>query len=127
MRKIKNAKIDLFTGEEFQPKRDNQLFANRKNQICFNNRKAKANREHKAAINIPVDTNQKVLQRVLQNQIEVQRSREFLLGAGFNFNFITHRIKDGNGIQWSCVYEFQFRQQNDDQYLIQKTVIKENP
>ena len=126
MSKIKSLKIDPFTGEEFQPKRGNQFYANRKNQVDFNNLKAKVNREHKAAINTPLDTNRKVLQKVLQNQIKVQRSKEFLLGAGLDFNFITHRRTDENGIQWSCVYEFQFRQINDDQYLIQITVINEN-
>ena len=126
MKKIKNPRIDPFTGEEFQPKRENQLFANRKNQISFNNRKAKANREHKAAVNTPLDTNHKVMQKVLQNQIRVQRSKEFLLGAGLDFNFITHRRTDENSIQWNCLYEFQFRQLDYDQYLIERTVINEN-
>ena len=126
MRKIKNARIDPLTGEEFEPKRANQLFANRKNQITFNNRKAKANREHKAAVNTPLDNNHKVMKKVLQNQIRVQCSKEFLLGAGLDFNFITHRRTDENSIQWNCVYEFQFRQTDSDQYLIERTVISEN-
>ena len=50
-RKYKNVdlyKIDPYTGEEFEPMRSNQRFANRKNQIAYNNAKASKLRSVKA-------------------------------------------------------------------------------
>ena len=45
---IYSKKKDPFTGQEFIPTRHNQKFANRKNQIAFNNAKARRIRIEKA-------------------------------------------------------------------------------
>lgn len=93
---------DPLTGQEFVPKRSNQKFASRENQIRYNNLKAKEIRKAKSKTRKILDTNIKVLQIVLGPFSEIVRSYDYLLGAGLNFGFNTHTMKiDGN--TWTCI------------------------
>ena len=79
-------RIDPHTEEEFIPKRSNQVFANPRNRIAYNNQRAKELR-HK---NAPVDKVMKKNIRVLRQEMDGEREKvihnERLEGAEFNFD-----------------------------------------
>ncbi len=98
---------DPLTGEVFYPKRTNQQFASRKNQIRYNNLKAYKKRKAKSGVERLLDKNRTILSEILGNETEVIRSKDFLLGAGFHFGCQTHSIRKNNEI-WKCVYDYAF-------------------
>ena len=110
---------DLLTGEPFTPSRSDQKFANRQNQIRYNNLKAQQKRKAKADIDRTLDTNRNILKRLLGDKEQVTKSIEYLLGAGFHFGITTHKI-DKDDKRWNCVYEYAFIHLKDDQLLITK-------
>ncbi|MCF8273559.1 MAG: hypothetical protein K9I95_06980 [Flavobacteriaceae bacterium] len=89
-------RIDPYTGEVFYPKRNNQYFANRQNQIAYNNQKAKEIRDLMANIDNHIRNNWKILVDALKENKFVIRNKDYLLGCGYNFNFFhfTKIIKD---------------------------------
>lgn len=86
-------RTDPLTGEKFIPKRNNQKFATRSNQVRFNNKKARERRELKSEINKTLDKNRAILEQLHDNQPHVLHSKDFLLGAGYHFGCFTHSIK----------------------------------
>ncbi len=108
---------DLLTGELFTPSRSDQKFANRQNQIRYNNLKARQKRRAKAEIDRTLDTNRTILKKLLGTKKEVIKSRDFLLGAGFHFGISTHKIEKDNKL-WSCIYEYALVPIQDDMLLI---------
>jgi len=89
-------RIDLYTGEFFYAKRNNQYFATRKNQIAYNNQKAKEIRDLMAKIDNHIRNNWKILVDDLKEDEFAIRTKDYLLGCGYNFNFFnfTKKIKD---------------------------------
>ena len=112
--------IDPLTGEAFVPKRSDQKFANRENQVRFNNNKAKEKRKAMATITKALDTNRNILQKLLQHTKSTSKSRDFLLGAGFHFGISTHKIEDSKGELWSCIYDYALRLTDDEKFEITK-------
>ena len=120
-KKLKNMfykkKKDPFTGEEFTPKRYNQKFACRNNQIAYNNVKARKIREKKKPIDNVLETNRKILIRILKGAEAATVSKEFLLGAGFNFSFFNRSFsKDKSTYQ--CVYNYAITKLENGKYKI---------
>ncbi len=111
--------IDLFTKESFIKKRNNQKFANRKNQINYNNRLANEKRKIKAGLDKALDKNRNILKNLLGNEKEVIKSRDFLLGAGFNFSVQTNSKQINNGIYY-CVYDYGYLKMENGMYKIIK-------
>ncbi|RCT54583.1 hypothetical protein [Winogradskyella sp. KYW1333] len=103
----KEKAMDPLTGEEFVPKRSNQKFASRENQIRYNNLKAKEIRQAKSKTRKILDTNRRVLQIVLGPHNEITRSYDYLLGAGLNFGFNTHTMKM-QGVTWTCIDDYAY-------------------
>ncbi len=103
---------DPLTNEIFIKKRSNQVFANRKNQIRFNNLKAKEKRKENAEINRILNKNQDILKSVLNGKEKVIKSYDFLLGAGFNFTINTHCISRKE-MKWTCVYKYAYLYSRD--------------
>lgn len=99
--------IDPLTGEEFVPKRSNQKFATRENQIKFNNLKAAEERKAKARTRKILNSNRKVLKKVLGDKDEVKRSYDHLEGAGLDFGYNTHTITFGD-VKWICVDDYAY-------------------
>ncbi|MCA0131759.1 hypothetical protein [Winogradskyella alexanderae] len=116
---IMKTAIDPLTGEEFVPKRSNQKFASRKNQIRYNNLKAAEERQAKAKTRKILDSNRKVLQWVTGPNDEVERSMDFLKGAGLNFQYFTHKIKI-QGVTWTCIDDYAFALINKNTFKIIK-------
>ena len=110
-------RIDPYSGEGFIPKRYNQKFANRSNQIAFNNHKAREIREKKKPIDSVLEINRKVLLKVLNGKESEIKSREYLLGCGFNFNFF-NRSFNKDGVMYQSVYDYALTKENDGRYRI---------
>ena len=81
---------DPFTGEIFIPKRMNQIYANRKNQIACNNSKAFNKRQENKNTNNVLNKNYETLKRILGDKKEVNVSTDFLRGAQFDFKYFTN-------------------------------------
>ncbi len=96
---------DLLTQQSFYKKRTNQKFATPQNRIRYNNRKARRKRAAKAYIDRKLDRNRTILERILSGKKEVTVSRDYLLGSGFDFNFISYHTKVDNVI-YDGIYEF---------------------
>lgn len=98
---------DPLTGEDFIPKRNNQRFASRKNQVRFNNDLALKRKEYKCEILRQLENNWKALRNTLGNYSIIECSEEFLRGAGIHFGYITHSIMR-NGNRWNCVFNYAY-------------------
>ena len=113
---------DILTNENFIPKRHNQKFASRANQIRFNNIKSREKRMAKAFIDKPMDRNRTILKNILANNKEVVVTKEYMLGAGFDFSLYTHfkvidKIKN---ITEVYLYELGFTKNGNDKIKIFK-------
>lgn len=117
-----NQRKDPVTGEIFIPKRINQRFAKRQNQIRYNNLKAARKRRAKASIDKPLDKNRTILSRLLGDKKEIIKSRDYLLGCGYNFSYFTHsvRLKDTTNALAVCIYEFCLLTLDNNNYKIFK-------
>jgi len=109
----------LLTNEPFFKKRSNQKFANRRNQIRYNNIKAYEKRKAKAPTERILDKNRTILKKVLGDAKTVIRSRDYLLGAEYNFNMFSY-YRELNGKTYFGVYEFGIRKLDGDKYEIIK-------
>ena len=111
--------VDPLTNETFIKRRNNQKFATRRNQIRFNNIKAQKKRDAKASVTRILDRNRSILKRTLGDKKEIVVSRDFLLGAGFSFNYFSFQVAV-NGVTFAGIYEFGAAQIVKDQYKIVK-------
>lgn len=96
---------DLLTGETFTKLRSNQKFANRKNQIRYNNIIAKNKRIEKSSIDRILNMNLNILKNILGNEKEAEKSKDFLLGAGYNFKVLTYNCTIDDKL-YHCVYNY---------------------
>ncbi len=117
---MENKGIDPLTNEEFTKQRSNQIFACKENQIRFNNERARQKRNAMAAINKTLYNNRNVLRSILGEEQSVQRSKDFMLGAGYEFGVFTHNMRIDN-ILWYCVYEYGFCALEGERYSIRRT------
>jgi len=108
---------DLLTGEQFLKKRCTQKFANRKNQIRYNNRKAQQERAIKKKIDSPLSHNRRILSQLLGKDDEVIKSRDWLMALGYDFSVLTNTIKMDAALI-PCIYEFCIQKISNDQYKI---------
>jgi hypothetical protein len=115
---MENSK-DPLTQEEFVKRRSNQIFASSKNRIRFNNQKARQKRLMKGPVDRILDQNRKVLSRIIGGKTEIIVSKDFLLGAGFSFNYYSF-IKEINGVPYSGIYEYGIAKMPDDRFKIIK-------
>jgi hypothetical protein len=111
-------KIDPLTSEEFTAKRHNQRFSCRVNQIAFNNKLAREKRELLRESNTKLNTNRAILKKLYESG-EIEVSKEFLLGAGFNFMYYTQNY-NSKGRQFHAVYDFLIEILPNQQFLISK-------
>jgi hypothetical protein len=96
---------DPFTNEEFNPKRNNQKFANSKNRIKFHNTRANQLRVEKAFIDRPLNNNLKILNDIMADKEDETFHKEFLRGKGFNFEIFNSTCKT-EGTTGYCIYNF---------------------
>jgi len=114
-----NQRTDPFSGEVFIPKRSNQNFASRKNQVAYNNAKAQKIRALHTEIDSQIKKNWQILDGVLGIQEVSTKSKEFLLGAGYDFrlfnSYQTHEEHPYYG-----VYNYGIRTISETKYEIVK-------
>ena len=116
-----HSKKDPYSGELFIPIRSNQKFANRSNQIAWNNSKARAKRNAKKPTDHILDKNRTVLIQVLGNKNERIRSKDFLRGAGFSFGHYCQCIK-ADDIIYQLVYDYAIADNKDGTYTIKRFI-----
>ena len=109
---------DPFTSEEFTPKRHNQRFACRANQIAYNNMLARKKRELLREPNTKLNTNRTVLKKLFEKG-ETKVSSEFLRGAGFNFSYYTQNFNH-EGRQFHAAYEYLIEVLDNQKFKISK-------
>jgi hypothetical protein len=110
---------DPLTKEKFIPKRTNQRFSCRKNQINYNNIKARNTRQLKAPFDNILESNRKILVRLIKDKEKIVLSEEFLLGASFNFQFF-NRSFEKDAVKYQCVYQFAVGRLENGKYVIYK-------
>jgi len=108
---------------KFIPKHGNQLYHDKKCQQDFNNAKGKTTRDEKKAVQKPLDNNFKILKKILGTAKFVNKSREYLDGAGYNFfHFTAKSYTDSKLPAWRVFnyilielspIEFQILKQNE--------------
>lgn len=106
------------TKEEFIPRRTNQIYLNSKARIKFNNDKARAKRMITRSIDYAINNNWNILLKQLSGSDKTTRSKEFLLGAGFDFNYYQRAYVANAGtmhVIYNCGIVI-----NDDEVLIFK-------
>ena len=108
---------DILTGEVFIRTRNNQKFANRKNQIRYNNIIANNKRKAKSSVDRILDKNRNILKTILGNSTEAVKSKDFLLGAGFYFTTLTHQ-RTIEGKIYHCIYDYAYIKMDHNNYKI---------
>lgn len=111
-------KICPYTKKTFYG-RANQIYLDRQAQQDFNNMKARKKRLAKSPVDKALDKNRNILILILSGQTEVVRTKDFLLGAGFDFKYFSRSTRMGDKA-CQVVYEFCVIHLNDDQYKIKK-------
>lgn len=115
---------DPYTGEEFIPRRYNQKFANRKNQVDYNNSQARVNKQMVCSINKILEVNRKILKAYLDGSMSrgkdcVIIQKEMLLDGGFDFTYMTQSgIIEKEHVQ--LLYEYGLIFMKDDWFKIKK-------
>jgi hypothetical protein len=105
-------KTDPYSGEQFIPKRTNQIFANPENKSKFNNAKAKYYRDELNRINNALMKNFKVLNDLMKDQESITISYTELLKKGFDFTFFTHFTVEKES-QYPTIYYFMMVKTKD--------------
>lgn len=108
---------DLLTGEEFIPKRVDQKFKSRENQIKFNNQQQNERRKKLNVKLAPLSKNQRILEKLMKGRTTLKIHKEFLKGCGFVSGFFTHMDyqKDNNGAvnQYPVIFSFMLIRENE--------------
>ena len=99
--------------------RSNKIYYDSKVQQDFNNMKAKKKRLAKSPVDKALDKNRNILMLILNDESEVVRSKDFLLGAGFDFKYFSRSTRMGDK-PCQVVYEFCVIHLNEDHYKIKR-------
>ncbi len=112
-------RICPYTNQTFIPKRSNQKFLNSESRIAYHNAMAKKERRNKLPIFKVLKNNYNILISNLNSKSEVVRSKEFLRGAGFNFNQMTsfHQIE---GTNTAVIFDLGYQKTEKGNYRILK-------
>lgn len=110
---------DLLTNEPFNAGRITQKFARAENRIKYHNRKATKLRHSIQHINQPLHQNLKILNRLMQDEVQKKFHKQFLLGCGYDFTKITNYISI-EGKELPCLYNFNIQPIEGNMILIKK-------
>lgn len=120
-----NNKIEMrkckFSGVEFYPKRNNQVFASTKNRISFHNSINNILRNKLKVTSNQLIYNYKICCEILGKNKTVTVHREFLKGKGFDFVYFTSltEAKNPSGTAYA-VFDTSFEKIDENNYLISK-------
>jgi len=99
---------DPYTGELFDPKRNNQVYANRKNQIDHNNKKAREERNRTNVLDRRLKDNRILIIELIGEDNSVVLSKEYLKGKGFDLS-IFNRMLMIDQVQAYGIYEYYLK------------------
>ena len=115
----KEIKICPYSGEEFTPKRNNQIYARSEYRIAHNNDKNNAKRMLMAPVNKSLSKNREILESILGSENENEVHTQFLRGKGFDFGVFTGFYNNPNYDNLSYeIYQFHFVKINNEYYKI---------
>ena len=108
-----------FSGEEFVPKRRNQVYAKPEYRIAHNNEKGRIKREKTSKLNKILFNNAQILERLLDGIRSRTVHSERLIGMGFSFKAFTHLHSDKVSEKtFYAVYGFALRKIDSDNFKI---------
>ncbi|MDA9817151.1 hypothetical protein N9C19_00105 [bacterium] len=110
-------RIDPHSGESFYPKRNNQRFATRANQIAFNNAKAQKEREIHLNIDNQIKKNWNILKSVLGKKKTAIKTKDYLLGRRYSFRFFNN-LRTQDDISYYGIYDYGIRSLGDGNFEI---------
>lgn len=115
-------RIDPLTKQEFETNKSNKFFIDKETQIMYNNKVAKERRQIKAETNKALNKNWRTFLKILGNNSEIIKSKEFLLGAGIDFRYYTPTMyyNSNPDIMVYVVYDVCFYQVDKNNYKITK-------
>lgn len=111
-------KTDPLTGEVFSAK-PNQKFKSAENRIRYNNNNSIRHRKLISKTAKPLNTNIKVLERLLKNEEEKTFHKEYLRGAQIDLNICTGFVSE-KGKNYPCIYHYMIKTLENNQILIRK-------
>jgi hypothetical protein len=114
-------KTDPLTGKVFSAK-PNQRFETEKNRVRFNNDKAIRHRKLISKTAKPLNTNIKVIERLLKDEEQMMFHTEFLKGASINLNICTGFVSE-KGKNYPCIYHYMIKPLEDNMVLIKKITL----
>ena len=100
-------KIDPYTKEDFEPNRTNQRFACSTNRINYHNEIARKKRMITRDTDYTITNNWNILLKQLGGSEKIFRSKEFMLGTGFDFKYYQRAYKTEAGVMqviYNCGY-----------------------
>lgn len=115
----KKFRICPYNGEEFIPKRNNQIYASINNRIAFNNHKNNSKRNLLSPTNKILKKNHEILLGVLGGNKTVTVSIDYLKGMGFSFQAFTY-VGTEDGIIYNIVYDIAYYNNKNQTIKIQK-------
>ena len=104
-----NIQTDPYTEEVFFAPRSNQKFANRDNQVAYNNELAKDRRDYLNKIDAIIHRNWEILLGLLGDHITTIKSTEYLKGCGYDFMFFNH-LREIEGHYYFASYDVGIRE-----------------
>lgn len=108
---------DPLTGEIFIPKRNDQIFANRKNQVEYHNAKAREFRDSASNTNSKLKKNWEILILILNNESIKIVKKDELMFFSFDFTYMTRYVENTGQI---FVYNIAIKELDNDNYRIVK-------
>jgi len=112
-----NIQTDPYTEEVFFAPRSNQKFANRDNQVAYNNELAKDRRDYLNKIDAIIHRNWEILLGLLGDHITTIKSTEYLKGCGYDFMFFNH-LREIEGHFYFASYDVGIREVAHNNYKI---------
>lgn len=110
----------LYSGEEFIPRRNNQVFASSKNRISFHNKKNNKLRNELKGTSKQLLKNYQICSELLGNKSNTIIHSEFLKGKGFDFKYYTGMDNPINHLQVFCIFGLKYTKIDENNYKISK-------
>jgi hypothetical protein len=115
-----NQGVDPLTGESFEKRRENQVFACRRNQVKYNNLKARNIRLMKSPTEKPLHRNFMILNQLMNGNVnEKVFHKQFLLGIGVSLKHYTGADVIDN-VRYFKVFNYIFQPLPNEYFKIVK-------
>ena len=118
-------KICPFCKREFVSRRYNQVYCSAQCRTTHHNTKARKIRDKTKAYANGLYTNRKILASLFkEKESENVFSEDYLKGAGYNFNLLTHTLSDKKNVVYNFCFDFALAALDNNRYKIVSYVYK---